>query len=129
MSISNRNKGNKQNNIRCWRGDLFYADMGIVEGSEQGGVRPVVIIQNNTGNRFSTTVVVASITSKINKANLPTHVKLDKQECNNLDTYSMVMLEQIRTLSKTRLKEKIGRLSKEEMDRVDEAIKVSLALK
>lgn len=106
------------------RGEVYYADMGPVIGAEQGGIRPVVIIQNDTGNKYAPTVIVAAITSKINRAVIPTHVKLSSKE---LDIYkdSVILLEQIRTLDKKRLKEKIGTLSKEKMGVVDRAWCVS----
>lgn len=106
------------------RGEVYYADMSPVIGAEQGGIRPVVIIQNDTGNKYAPTVIVAAITSKINRAVIPTHVKLSSKE---LDIYkdSVILLEQIRTLDKKRLKEKIGTLSKEKMRVVDRAWCVS----
>lgn len=102
------------------RGEVFYADMSPVIGSEQGGIRPVVIIQNDIGNRYAPTVVVAAITSEINKAILPIHVKLSSKDL-NINRDSVVLLEQIRTLDKRRLKEKIGSISKEKMREIDKA--------
>ena len=127
MSISNRNKGNKQNNIRCWRGDLFYADMGIVEGSEQGGVRPVLIIQNDTGNKHSPTVICAAITSQMHKAKLPTHVEISAEN-NGLAKNSVVLMEQLRTIDKRRLQDLIGYVEPECMDKINNAMSISLGL-
>ena len=109
------------------RGDIFYADLSPVVGSEQGGVRPVLIIQNDTGNRYSPTVIVAAITSQTGKARLPTHIELAAQNY-GLTRNSVVLLEQIRTLDKRRLREKMGRVDRELMDRVDNAIAVSFGL-
>ena len=109
------------------RGDIFYADLSPVVGSEQGGVRPVLIIQNDTGNRYSPTVIAAAITSQTGKARLPTHIELAAQNY-GLTRDSVVLLEQIRTLDKRRLREKMGRVDKELMDRVDAAIAVSFGL-
>lgn len=107
------------------RGDIFYADLRPVVGSEQGGVRPVLIIQNDAGNRHSPTVICAAITSKMNKAKLPTHVELDTRRC-QIVRNSVVLLEQIRTIDKRRLKEKVCHLDEEMMQSVDIALKVSL---
>ena len=109
------------------RGDIFYADLRPVIGSEQGGIRPVLIIQNDVGNKHSPTVICAAITSKMNKAKLPTHVEL------NADKYqivknSVILLEQIRTADKRRLKDKVCHLDEEIMERVDRALLVSLEL-
>ena len=112
-------------NIR--RGDIYYADLSPVVGSEQGGVRPVLIIQNNVGNRFSPTVIAAAITSQNAKANLPTHIRLYADH-SGLSKDSVVLLEQIRTLDKRRLKEKMGTLSRTDMYKVDEALSVSFGL-
>lgn len=109
------------------RGDIFYADLSPVVGSEQGGVRPVLIIQNNIGNRHSPTVIAAAITSQLNKAKLPTHIELIDQHC-GLTRDSVVLLEQIRTLDKRRLREKMGKLDDAMMQEVDEAIAVSFGL-
>ena len=109
------------------RGDIYYADLSPVVGSEQGGVRPVLIVQNDTGNRYSPTVIVAAITSQTGKAKLPTHIELAAQNY-GLTRDSVVLLEQIRTLDKRRLREKMGRVDKELMDRVDAAIAVSFGL-
>ncbi|GAA0121669.1 MAG: type II toxin-antitoxin system PemK/MazF family toxin [Clostridium argentinense] len=110
------------------RGDIFYADLSPVVGSEQGGVRPVIIIQNDIGNRYSPTVIVAAITSQINKAKLPTHVEISSEEY-GLNKDSVVLLEQIRTLDKRRLKEKIGHMTKDDMEKVDTSLMLSLELK
>ncbi|WP_373897536.1 type II toxin-antitoxin system PemK/MazF family toxin [Haloimpatiens sp. FM7315] len=110
------------------RGDIFYADLSPVVGSEQGGVRPVIIIQNDIGNKYSPTVIVAAITSQINKAKLPTHVEISSEEY-GLNKDSVVLLEQIRTLDKRRLKEKIGHMTDEDMGKVNESILISVGLK
>ena len=109
------------------RGDIYYADLSPVVGSEQGGIRPVLIIQNDVGNRYSPTVICAAITSRMNKAKLPTHIEIDSRRCQIMKD-SVILLEQIRTIDKQRLKDMIGHLDKERMRRVDEAIMVSLAL-
>ena len=109
------------------RGDIFYADLSPVVGSEQGGVRPVLIIQNDTGNRYSPTVIAAAITSQTGKARLPTHIELAAQNY-GLTRDSVVLLEQIRTLDKRRLREKMGRLDSALMEKVDNAIAVSFGL-
>ena len=109
------------------RGDIFYADLSPVVGSEQGGVRPVLIIQNDTGNRHSPTVIAAAITSQTGKAKLPTHIELSAHQY-GLPKNSLVLLEQIRTLDKRRLRERMGRLDDALMDRVDTAIAVSFGL-
>lgn len=109
------------------RGDIYYADLSPVIGSEQGGVRPVLIIQNDVGNRFSPTVIIAAITSQINKAKLPTHIELCADE-NGLSRDSVVLLEQIRTIDKKRLKERIGHLDGVYMRRIADALEISLGL-
>lgn len=109
------------------RGDIYYADLSPVVGSEQGGIRPVLIVQNDVGNRHSPTVIAAAITSKINKNRLPTHIEVDAQSY-GLARDSIVLLEQIRTLDKQRLKERMGHLDREAMDRVDRAISISFGL-
>ncbi|GKX68050.1 type II toxin-antitoxin system PemK/MazF family toxin [Inconstantimicrobium mannanitabidum] len=109
------------------RGDIFYADLSPVVGSEQGGIRPVIIIQNNIGNRYSPTVIVAAITSQINKAKLPTHVEISSEEY-GLNRDSVVLLEQIRTIDKKRLKEKIGHMTDSDMKKVDKSLLISLGL-
>ncbi len=109
------------------RGDIFYADLSPVIGSEQGGLRPVLIIQNDVGNKYSPTVIAAAITSKTGKAKLPTHIDI-YAEATGLIKDSVILLEQIRTLDKRRLKEKAGHLSPAKMSEVDNAIAVSLNL-
>ena len=109
------------------RGEVFYADLSPVVGSEQGGVRPVLIVQNDIGNRFSPTVIAAAITSKQDKTNLPTHIPV-KAGTGGLSRDSVVLLEQIRTLDKHRLRERAGRGGEEEMRRVDAALGVSFGL-
>lgn len=109
------------------RGDIYYADLSPVVGSEQGGVRPVLIIQNNVGNRYSPTVIAAAITSRGSKADLPTHIKLYADE-SGLQKDSVVLLEQIRTIDKRRLKEKMGTLGTNDMDKVNEALSISFGL-
>ncbi len=109
------------------RGDIFYADLSPVIGSEQGGIRPVLVVQNDVGNKFSPTVICAAITSKINKAKLPTHVEIDAAEY-ELVKNSVILLEQIRTIDKRRLKEKICHLDDNLMTQVDKGIKISFAL-
>ncbi len=107
------------------RGELYYADLSPVIGSEQGGVRPVLVVQNDVGNKYSPTVIAAAVTSKIDKANLPTHIELSAREY-GLSKESVVLLEQIRTLDKTRLKERIGQVSADKMRKINEALLVSL---
>ncbi len=109
------------------RGDIYYADLRPVIGSEQGGVRPVLIIQNDVGNRHSPTVICAAITSKMNKAKLPTHVELEASRY-DLMKDSVVLLEQLRTIDKQRLKDKICRLDNEILKKVDRALEISLEL-
>ena len=109
------------------RGDIFYADLSPVIGSEQGGQRPVLIIQNDVGNRYSPTVIAAAITSKMGKAKLPTHIDVLAEHV-GLTKDSVVLLEQVRTLDKRRLKEKIGHLDESAMLRVNQAISVSFGL-
>ncbi|MGI6000613.1 PemK family transcriptional regulator [Lachnoclostridium sp. An131] len=109
------------------RGDIYYADLRPVVGSEQGGVRPVLVIQNDTGNRHSPTVIVAAITSKMNKAKLPTHVELSARQC-QIVRDSVILLEQLRTIDKQRLKDKVCHLDAQILARVDEALRVSLEL-
>ena len=110
-------------NIR--RGDIYYADLSPVVGSEQGGVRPILIVQNDTGNKYSPTIIAAAVTSKLNKAKLPTHIELSASEF-GLPKDSVILLEQIRTLDKRRLKEKIGTLSSMQMQKVNVALLISL---
>lgn len=109
------------------KGDIYYADLRPVVGSEQGGVRPVLIIQNNMGNRFSPTVIAAAITSRQGKRALPTHIRLG-DELQGLHDNSMVLLEQVRTIDRARLKEYIGRLNVHTMHEIDHAIAVSFGL-
>lgn len=109
------------------RGDIYYADLSPVVGSEQGGVRPVLIVQNDVGNKYSPTVIAAAITSQKTKTNLPTHIELHAQST-GLQKDSIVLLEQIRTIDKHRLKEKMGRLDDQSMTLVDEAIGISFGL-
>ena len=104
------------------RGDIFYADLSPVVGSEQGGIRPVLIIQNDIGNKYSPTVICAAVTSQINKAKLPTHIELDCKK------YSVVLLEQIRTIDKKRLREKVSHLDSDIMNEVNRALLVSLGI-
>lgn len=109
------------------RGDIYYADLRPVVGSEQGGVRPVLIIQNDIGNKHSPTVICAAITSKMNKAKLPTHVELNTRRCAMVKD-SVILLEQLRTIDKQRLKEKICHIDDDLQRRVDTALLISLAL-
>jgi len=109
------------------RGDIYYADLSPVVGSEQGGVRPVLIVQNNVGNKFSPTVIAAAITSQINKAKMPTHIEIDANDY-GLSKDSVILLEQVRTIDKKRLKERIGHLNENLMDKVNEAIEISFGL-
>ena len=110
------------------RGDIYYADLSPVVGSEQGGVRPVLIVQNDVGNKFSPTVIAAAITSQKSKAGLPTHISVDAQGSGLLKD-SIVLLEQVRTLDKHRLREKMGRLDPDSMNRVDQALSISFGLR
>ena len=107
------------------RGDIFYADLSPVVGSEQGGLRPVLIVQNDVGNKYSPTIIAAAITSQLEKAKLPTHIQLPAEKY-GLPKNSIVLLEQIRTIDKKRLKEKIGELPTIEMTKVNEALLISL---
>ena len=110
------------------RGDMFYADLSPVVGSEQGGIRPVLIIQNDTGNKYSPTVIVSAITSQLNKNRLPTHIELDSKEF-GLKSNSVVLAEQIRTIDKSRLKEKIGHIDDMTIiNKVNNALGVSFGL-
>ncbi len=110
------------------RGDIFYADLSPVVGSEQGGVRPVLIVQNDVGNKHSPTVIAAAITSQKEKSKLPTHIELHAQNC-GLSKNSVVLLEQIRTLDKKRLKEKMGNLDNSVMTMINSALSISFGLK
>ena len=109
------------------RGDIYYANLSPVVGSEQGGHRPVLVIQNDVGNKYSPTIIVAAITSQISKAKLPTHIEISSKQF-SLEKDSVILLEQLRTIDKRRLKEKITDLNEEVMGRVDEGIRVSLGL-
>lgn len=107
------------------RGELYYADLSPVIGSEQGGIRPVLVVQNDIGNKYSPTVIAAAITSQINKAKLPTHIEIHAGDY-GLAKDSVVLLEQIRTIDKKRLKERIGEMPHDTMQRVNEALLISL---
>lgn len=109
------------------RGEVFYADLSPVVGSEQGGIRPVLIVQNNVGNRHSPTVIAAAITSKHDKSNLPTHIDL-KASCCGLAKDSVVLLEQIRTIDKRRLREKTGCIDDSDLQRINEGLGISFGL-
>lgn len=110
------------------RGDIYYADLSPVVGSEQGGLRPVLIVQNDVGNRHSPTIICAAITSQINKAKLPTHIEITSGQ-HTLVKDSVVLLEQVRTVDKKRLREKICHLDEKVMEKVDKALEVSLGLR
>ena len=109
------------------RGEIYYADLSPVVGSEQGGIRPVLIVQNDVGNKYSPTVIAAAITSQINKAKMPTHIEIDARDY-GLAKDSVILLEQIRTIDKRRLKEKIGVIDETLMNKVNEALFVSFGL-
>lgn len=109
------------------RGDIYYADLRPVIGSEQGGVRPVLIVQNDTGNKHSPTVICAAITSKMNKAKLPTHVEINAEQYGVVKD-SVILLEQVRTIDKSRLKEKVCHLDHDIMEKIDKALRISFAL-
>ena len=109
------------------RGDIYYADLSPVVGSEQGGIRPVLVIQNDIGNKYSPTVIAASITSQINKAKMPTHIELAAKDY-GLNKDSVILLEQIRTIDKRRLREKIGRIDDGLMASVNNALSISFGL-
>jgi mRNA interferase MazF len=109
------------------RGDVYFADLSPVVGSEQGGVRPVLVIQNDIGNRFSPTVIVAAITAQIQKAKLPTHVEINAKKY-GFDRDSVILLEQVRTIDKQRLTDKITHLDDDMMNRVNDALFISLGL-
>lgn len=109
------------------RGDIYYADLSPVIGSEQGGVRPVLIVQNDIGNKYSPTIIAAAITSQINKAKMPTHIEIAAADY-GLSRDSVILLEQIRTIDKKRLREKIGHLDDDLMVSVNEAINISFGL-
>ncbi len=109
------------------RGDIYYADLSPVIGSEQGGVRPVLIVQNDVGNKYSPTVIAAAITSRLEKNKLPTHIEVNASDC-GLSKNSVVLLEQVRTIDKRRLREKMGALDTSDMSKVNDAISVSFGL-
>jgi mRNA interferase MazF len=113
--------------LEIYRGDVFFADLSPVVGSEQGGVRPVLVLQNDIGNKYSPTTIVAAITSQIDKAKLPIHVELDASQ--GLERDSVILLEQIRTIDKRRLRDSIAHLDKDVMERVDEALRISFGLR
>jgi mRNA interferase MazF len=115
------------NKMNIKRGDIYYADLSPVIGSEQGGLRPVLIVQNNIGNKYSPTVIAAAITSKISKAKLPTHIDVPSADA-GLAKDSIILLEQIRTIDKKRLKEKMGHLNDDTMLSVNNAIEISFGL-
>lgn len=125
MTVNKNERKRTQMNIK--RGDIYYADLSPVIGSEQGGLRPVLIVQNDIGNRYSPTVIAAAITSKMSKAKLPTHIDIHAERV-GLSKDSVILLEQIRTLDKRRLKEKIGHLDDFSMGQVNHAISVSFGL-
>lgn len=114
-----------QENRQITRGEIYYADLSPVVGSEQGGLRPVLIVQNNVGNKYSPTVIVAAITSQLSKAKIPTHIELPANTY-NLPKDSVILLEQIRTIDKRRLNEKVSSLDTSKMRQVDKAILISL---
>lgn len=109
------------------KGDIFFADLSPVIGSEQGGIRPVLVVQNDVGNKYSPTIIVAAVTSQLNKAKLPTHVEIEAKE-NGLSKKSVVLLEQLRTIDKRRLKERIGSIDESLLPNVNEALTVSLGI-
>ncbi|MBQ9938825.1 MAG: type II toxin-antitoxin system PemK/MazF family toxin [Oscillospiraceae bacterium] len=109
------------------RGEIYYADLSPVVGSEQGGIRPVLIVQNDVGNRYSPTVIAAAITSQREKSKLPTHIELESRSC-GLSKDSIVLLEQIRTIDKKRLKERMGRIDDNSMGMIDRALTISFGL-
>ncbi|ETP68420.1 type II toxin-antitoxin system PemK/MazF family toxin [Planomicrobium chinense] len=109
------------------RGDVFFAELSPVVGSEQGGTRPVLVIQNDIGNRFSPTVIIAAITAQIQKAKLPTHVEINAKKY-GFERDSVILLEQLRTIDKSRLTDKITQLDDELMEKVDEALEISVGL-
>ena len=114
-------------NLMVKRGDIFYADLSPVVGSEQGGIRPVLVVQNDVGNKYSPTIIVVAITSQINKAKLPTHLELPGDEY-GLSKNSVILAEQVRTIDKRRLKEKIGHLDDALMTKIDNALKISFGI-
>lgn len=130
MNIQKRKgyiKMSKENKIVVFRGEIYYAELSPAEGSEQGGIRPVVILQNNVGNKHAPTTIVAPLTTRLGKHKLPTHVVLN-DERSGLSQESIILLEQVRTISKTRLREKIGYAPIETMSEVNKALKISLGM-
>ena len=117
----------ESDSLNIKRGDIYYADLSPVVGSEQGGVRPVLIVQNDIGNKYSPTVIAAAITSQQFKTKMPTHISVDAAVC-GLSKDSVVLLEQIRTLDKQRLREKMGNLPETDMSRINDALSVSIGL-
>ena len=109
------------------KGDLYFADLSPVTGSEQGGIRPVLVVQNDVGNKYSPTIIVAAVTSRRNKADLPTHVEI-AADGNGLSKNSVILLEQLRTIDKTRLKERIGTIDRNRLPEVNEALSVSVGI-
>lgn len=109
------------------KGEIYFADLSPVIGSEQGGVRPVLVVQNDVGNKYSPTVIVAAVTSQINKAKLPTHVEISA-EGHGLSKDSVILLEQLRTIDKKRLRERIGRIDDTSIERTNEALTISLGI-
>ena len=122
-----RKNWRRVNSVVVKRGDIFYADLSPVVGSEQGGIRPVLVVQNDIGNKFSPTIIIAAITSQINKAKLPTHIEISANDF-GLAKDSVILLEQVRTIDKKRLREKIGKLDDELMDSVNEALVISFGI-
>ena len=127
LNLDMRKNFRRVNNVIVKRGDIFYADLSPVVGSEQGGVRPVLIVQNDIGNKYSPTVIAAAVTSQINKAKMPTHIEIDA-EAYGLAKDSVILMEQIRTIDKKRLKEKIGHIDEDLMEKVNEALGISFGL-
>jgi len=113
--------------VNIKRGDIYYADLSPVVGSEQGGIRPVLIVQNDVGNRYSPTVIAAAITSRMTKTSLPTHIAVNGNSC-GLSKNSVVLLEQVRTLDKRRLRDRMGALNEDDMGKVNDALTVSFGL-
>ena len=127
MTEANCKERKKEMNSQIRRGDIYYADLSPVVGSEQGGLRPVLIIQNDVGNKYSPTVIAAAITSRMSKTRLPTHIDIYAERA-GLARDSVILLEQIRTLDKRRLRERMGHLDDEMMNRVNSAIAVSFGI-
>lgn len=126
-TAGNKKQTESENKMNIKRGDIFYADLSPVIGSEQGGIRPVLIVQNDVGNKHSPTVIAAAITSKKFKTQLPTHISVHAVDC-GLAKDSIVLLEQVRTLDKTRLRERMGCLDETEMSKINQALSVSFGL-